>query len=272
MLACDAPVDRATTLAEALRLRAATPEATVLAGGTDVMVALEAGSLHPTRVLDLWGCAELRGISADGRRIGALTIWTEVARAETLPEALRACARTVGAVQIQNRGTVGGNIVNASPAGDSLPLWLALDAELELASVRGVRRVPAEAFWLGYRKTALAPDELLVAVHLPPLRGTLHYRKVGTRMAQSISKVMLGGRLSVVDGRVTEARVALGSVGPVPLRLPSVEAALIGKPVDPAAADLVARDIHPIDDIRSTRAYRLRVARNIVRRWLEGLG
>jgi CO/xanthine dehydrogenase FAD-binding subunit len=234
------------------------------------MVYLEAGSLTPTTVLDLWGCRELRGVSHDGRTLGALTTWTDVARHDALPAALRDCARTVGAAQIQNRGTVGGNIVNASPAGDSLPLWLALDAVFELASVRGVRHVPAADFWQGYKKIALAADELLTRVHLHPHVGDrLHYRKVGTRLAQAISKVVLGARLRVVDGVVTDARVALGSVGPVPLRAHHVEAALVGRPVDPAAASVVLRDIAPIDDIRSTASYRNRVAVNIVRGWLE---
>lgn len=276
------PVDRPRTLADALALRAEHPDATVLAGGTDLMVSLELGAWAPTRVLDLWGVKELRGIhTTEGgvTRVGALCTWTDVARAGVLPAALRDAARTVGAPQIQNRGTVGGNIVNASPAGDSLPMWLALDAELELRSTRGVRTVPAAAFWLGYRRTALAPDELLSAVLLPPRTWApagpdhLVYRKVGTRLAQAISKVVLGGRLRVEGGVVTEARVALGSVAPTPVRLPSVEAALTGRPLAeaPAAAALVARDIHPIDDIRSTADYRLRVAQNVVHTWLASV-
>jgi CO/xanthine dehydrogenase FAD-binding subunit len=265
-----APVSRAHNLAEALALRASHPAATVLAGGTDLMVFVEAGQAAPTEILDLWGCADMRGITEDGHTIGALTTWSQVAHHPALPDALRACARTVGAVQIQNRGTVGGNIVNASPAGDSLPLWLALDAVFEVASVRGSRRIPAAEFWTAYRKTALAPDELLVAVHIAPVPSDrLHYRKVGTRLAQAISKVVLGGRLRVVDGIVTEARVAFGSVAPIPVRALHVEAALVGHPVDPDAADQVAADIAPIDDIRSTRDYRLKVATNIVRAWLE---
>lgn len=269
MLSSSAPVVRAHTLAEALRLRADHPDATVLAGGTDVMVFLELDAIHPSLLLDVWPCTELRHVS--GSRIGALATWTDVARCAQLPEALRDCARTVGAPQIQNRGTVGGNIVNASPAGDSLPMWLALDAEFELASVRGTRRVAAADFWLGYRKTALAPDELLTAVHLPPLRGTLHYRKVGTRLAQAISKVVLGARIVVEGGVVTDARVALGSVAPVPVRARHVEAALLGRPVDPAAADAIVDDIAPIDDIRSTADYRRTVARNVVRGWLRSV-
>jgi CO/xanthine dehydrogenase FAD-binding subunit len=267
-----APVWNPQTLMEALALRAEHPKATVLAGGTDLMVFVEGGSLHLDEVLNLWSCDELRGIkmTSDGIRIGALNTWTDIRRDERLPAALCECARTVGAEQIQNRGTVGGNIVNASPAGDSLPLWLALDSVFEVASVRGTRMVPASEFWTGYRTTALAGDELLLAVHIGiHSDDRITYRKVGTRMAQAISKVVLGGRLQVQDGQVTHARLALGSVGPVPLRLPSVEAALIGKPIDPSAADAVAKDITPIDDIRSTADYRMTVATRIIRSWLK---
>jgi xanthine dehydrogenase small subunit len=267
-----APVWNPQTLMEALALRAEHPNATVLAGGTDIMVFVEGGSLQLDEVLNLWSCDELRSIekTSDGIRIGALNTWTDIRYDERLPDALRECARTVGAEQIQNRGTVGGNIVNASPAGDSLPLWLALDAVLEVASVRGSRMVPASEFWTGYRTTALDADELLLAVHIG-IHDTdrITYRKVGTRMAQAISKVVLGGRLQVQDGRVTHARLALGSVGPVPLRLPSVEAALIGRPIHSSAADAVAQDITPIDDIRSTADYRRTVATRIVRSWLK---
>ncbi len=270
MLASAAPVHRAHTLAEALAQRAAHPHATLLAGGTDLMVFIELGSVAPTAIIDLWACRELRGITTDGRTIGALTTWTDLARHAAIPAALRECARTVGAPQIQNRGTVGGNIVNASPAGDSLPLWLALDAIFELASVRGTRHVPASEFWLGYRKTALATDELLTRVHLHPHGDDrLGYRKVGTRRAQAISKVVLGGRLRLRDGIVTDARVALGSVAATPIRARHVEAALVGHPIDLAAADAVTRDITPIDDIRSTAAYRNTVARNVIRAWLS---
>lgn len=270
MLTCPAPVTRVTTLQEALAQRASHPRATVLAGGTDLMVFIELGSVQPTAILDLWGCTELRGISADGRTLGALSTWSDVVAHPGLPAALRDCARTVGAPQIQNRGTIGGNIVNASPAGDSLPMWLAMDAMFELASVRGVREVPASAFWIGYRKTTLAPDELLTRVHLRPHESDrLHYRKVGARLAQTISKVVVGGRLRVVEGVVTEARVALGSVAPTPIRAYHVEAALLGKPIDPAAAAAVHDDIAPVDDIRSTSEYRRTVAVNVIRTWLE---
>jgi xanthine dehydrogenase small subunit len=272
MYTSEAQVWTATTLDEALQLRAEHPEATILAGGTDVMVFIEGGTLRPESVLNIWPCADLKGIESNGNgvRIGALSTWTEVGLCTELPSALRECAATVGAAQIQNRATVGGNIVNASPAGDSLPLWLVLDAQFELASVRGRRMVPASEFWTGYRTTALAADELLLAVHISwDPTDEIVYRKVGTRMAQSISKVVLGGRLRVRDGIVAEARVAMGSVAPVPLRLPSVEAALIGGPISAQAADQVHLDIQPIDDVRSTADYRVAVAARVVRSWLE---
>ena len=175
----------------------------------------------------------------------------------------------MGAAQIQNRGTVGGNIVNGSPAGDSLPLWLALDAELEVASIRGSRRIAAVDFWTGYRSNALAKDELLIAVYIQPDSGdVLHYRKVGTRMAQSISKVVLGARIRLEDGHITEARIAMGSVAATPIRLCSVETALVaGEGI--SAADHVVEDITPIDDIRSTSTYRNTVAKRIVASLLE---
>jgi len=269
-----APVHSAKDLDEALALRHAHPDATILAGGTDVMVFLEAGAIDPSRIINLWGCDGLRGIREDeetgGVRIGAMSTWTDLIRHAAIPEVLQECGRTVGAAQIQNRGTVGGNIVNASPAGDSLPLWLALDAEFEVASIAGSRRIAAVDFWKDYRQVDLRPDELLIAVHIQPnYTDHLHYRKVGTRMALAISKVILGGRLRIEDGIVTQARVALGSVAPVPLRLPSVEAALVGKPIDAGAADHVAQDIQPIDDVRSTSGYRTGVATRIVRSWLE---
>ena len=272
MYTSQANVWTASTLDEALQLRAEHPEATILAGGTDVMVFIEGGSLRPESVLNIWPCADLKGIVSTeaGIRIGALSTWTEVGECADLPAALRECAATVGAAQIQYRGTVGGNIANASPAGDSLPLWLALDAEFELASIRGRRMVAANDFWTGYRTTALAADELLLAVHLSfDPTDEIVYRKVGTRMAQSISKVVLGGRLRIEDGVVTEARGAMGAVAPVPLRLPTVEAALTGKPVSPDAANQVSDDIQPIDDVRSTAEYRIAVAARVVRSWLE---
>ncbi len=265
-----APVWTATTLTEALQLRAEHPEATVLAGGTDLMVFVESGAMTLNGVLNIWGCEGLSGIASndDGVRIGAMSTWRDVRASALMPDALRECAATVGAAQIQNRGTVGGNIVNGSPAGDSLPLWLALDAQFEVASVDGSRRIEASEFWTGYRQNATQPNELLVAVHITPVEGdNLHFRKVGTRMAQAISKVVLGGRIRRDGERITEARVALGSVAATPVRLPTVEAALVaGEGLN--AAEHVQRDISPIDDIRSTSDYRMSVAKRIVQSWI----
>lgn len=265
MLASTAPVVRPRTLADALAMRNDNPDATVLAGGTDVFVYMEAGVLAPTRVIDLWGCAGLRGIAIESGalRLGALTTYTDLVVHPLVPNVVREAALTVGAVQIQNRGTIGGNICNGSPAGDTLPVWLALDAEFELHSVDGTRRVSAAEYWLAYKKSKLQPNELLVAVHLPDVQGIAHFRKVGTRMAQSISKVVFAARRG--DG---VARMAFGAVGPIPFRLPAAEAAVVQGATPDEVVALVHAGISPITDVRSTKEYRLRVAGNIVRSWL----
>lgn len=273
MLTSHAAVLNPTSLDDALALRAAHPDARPIAGGTDLMVQIESGSLNPGQILNLWGIKALRGIdeTAAGVRIGALATWTDIiaspatqAHAPALVEA----SQTVGARQIQNRGTLAGNVANASPAGDSLPVLLALDAEVEATGQGGSRRIAMADLYTGYRALSLKPDELITAIHLP-LRHAgdrQHFRKVGTRMAQSISKVMLGARVRIEGGVVSQARIAFGSVAATPIRVPAVEAALVGKPVDPAAADRL--QIKPIDDIRSTAAYRNSVARRILRRIL----
>lgn len=280
MQTCTAPVWTARTLDEALALRAEHPDAVVLAGGTDLMVALEAGGPPPVEVLNLWGCEGLSGVwetEDGGLRLGALTPFAAL-RDAPVPEALKDCARTIGASQIQARATLGGNIVNASPAGDSLPLWLALDASFELRSRVGRRVVPADTFFLSYRKVDLAPDELLTAILLPSVEysgDTIVYRKVGTRLAQAISKVVLGGRVRLDGARVAAARLALGSVAPVPARLLNVEGVLVGRELSAASVESALSrlnlDIAPIDDVRSTAAYRARVAANVLRAWLCGL-
>ena len=279
MLTCPSPVFTARTLAEALALRAEHPDAAPLAGGTDLMVALEAGQAPAPAYLNLWGCRDLRQIEADGQgglRLGALVTFRELGQAQGLPAVLGEMSRTIGAAQIQARGTIGGNIANASPAGDSLPLWLALGARVEVASVRGTRTVPSDSFFLGYRRVDLAPDELITAVLVPPWTTESgpdlhHYRKVGTRLAQAISKVVFAGALRIEGGLVSEARLAMGSVAPIPTRLRTVEAAMLGRPVDPSVVERIPFDIKPIDDVRSTAEYRLAVARSIVRAWLESL-
>ena len=279
MLTSSATYEKPASLDEALRFLASNSDATVLAGGTDLMVEQELGVRPMSTVLDVFDVPEMRGIRKHGKRIwiGATTTWTDIAHDELLLEeapSLAECARTVGALQIQNRGTLGGNLANASPAGDSLPVLLSLDAMVEAASAhRGPRFIPIDRFFLGYRKIELQPDELITGVWLPARapEDVTHYRKVGTRLAQAISKVVLGARLKIDDGTVKEARIAYGSVAAVPLRCETAERALIGRPVDPRMAELVARDISPIDDIRSTATYRNKVAVNILRAWLESL-
>lgn len=267
MSSSEAEVLRPRNLDEALQLRADHPDAVVLAGGTDLMVYLESGTLRPRKVLDIWNLRELRTLRSitGGQLYGAGLTCTDVIHAPGTHPLVREAALSVGAVQIQNRATLGGNICNASPAGDTLPVWLALKAEFELASVSGVRRVPAAEFWKGYKRTELREHELLVGILVRPFAGHMHFRKVGTRMAQSISKVVFAGRY--VPG--VDAALAFGAVGPTPLRCPEAERALVAgaRPADVAA--IVEREIHPIDDVRSSADYRRRVAGNIVRHWLE---
>lgn len=272
---------RPATIVEAATARAAHPDWMVLAGGTDLMV----NATHreePAGIIDLWNCAELRGIvrtADDTIRIRAGTPWLDVihnADVATHVPILAAAAREIGAFQIQARGTIGGNIVTSSPVGDSLPVLLALDAELELASVRGRRQVPYREFCTGYRTTLLAPDELIVSAKLPATNPntTLTWRKVGTRRAQSISKVMGAAAIEVDGGVVKSARVALGAVADRPIRIAAVEDAVRG--LTPARAADAARAalrgaIKPIDDVRSTATYRLDVAENLVARFFSGI-
>jgi CO/xanthine dehydrogenase FAD-binding subunit len=256
------------------------PGARVVAGGTDLMVALHAGVLEASTLLDLWKVRELAGISEDGGwlELGALTTYTDLIESglvrRRLPALVEAAA-TVGAVQIQNRGTVGGNLANASPAADLAPVFSALDALVVLASrARGVRQVSIHDFFLGYRRTCLEPGELLTAVRvpLPPPGEQVVFRKVGTRRAQAISKVVLAAALSVAGKRLTRIRVAAGSVAPTVVRLRRAEAALGGAslPVSSEAVQAaVAGDVSPIDDVRSTAAYRRQVVGNILWRFLQ---
>jgi CO/xanthine dehydrogenase FAD-binding subunit len=256
-----------------------------LAGGTDLMVTMtgEIGE-PPSRVLDIWGLDELRGIrmEADGLVIGALTTYTDLRRSPEVRElapALAEAAATIGAAQIQNRGTLGGNVVNASPAGDTLPVLLALDAELVLGSVRGERTVAATDFWPSYRTTARRDDELLLRIRIPRVDGRqVRFRKIGTRRAQAISKVVmaLAWRSTGDDAPWIDVRLALGSVAATTIRVPAVEAVLEGgrptrETADAAAAALVAA-VQPIDDVRSTAAYRRLVAGRILHRLIRDEG
>jgi CO/xanthine dehydrogenase FAD-binding subunit len=278
------PVVSPASLAEAFAVMAQAP-ARPIAGGTDLMVALT-GELGdpPERVVDLWKLDDLRGIVLDGDAVsmGPLTTYTQLRRSaicrEHLPALVEAAA-TIGAAQIQNRGTIGGNVANASPAGDTLPVLLALDASFLCGSVRGERAVAASDFWPAYRTTELQPDELLVRIRIPLAAGReTRFRKIGTRRAQSISKVVIA--LSYRDsGRAKpwrDVRLALGSVAPTPMRARATELALEGRPPTPETADraaeTLAAELHPIDDVRSTAEYRRLVAARVLHRLIREAG
>jgi CO/xanthine dehydrogenase FAD-binding subunit len=243
-----------------------------IAGGTDVMVMLSSGKLAHRRWVDVWGLGELRfvRVAEDAIELGALTTYTDVRRhpllAAELPMLVQAASET-GGIAIQNRGTLGGNIGNASPAADSPPALLAYGASVVLASRRGERTVPYEAFHTGYKKTVAEPDEMVVRVVVPRSKAPRvhYYRKVGPRRAQAISKVCFAACVERSGARVTGARIALGGVAPVPVRALEAERAMVaGEPL-PAVSAALARAIAPIDDVRSTSAYRRRVADNLLR-------
>jgi CO/xanthine dehydrogenase FAD-binding subunit len=270
-------------------LATASPEgqARPIAGGTDLMVALT-GELGepPASLVDLWAIDALRGIGLDGDALtlGALTTYTDIRRSALCREhvpALVDAAATIGAAQIQNRGTLGGNIANASPAGDTLPVLLAADAVFVLGSVRGEREVPAAEFWTAYRRTALAPDELVLRIRIPlAANRDMRFRKVGTRRAQSISKVVLAAAWRSVPGGPGGAwhdvRVALGSVAATPIRARATEASIEGRAPTPETADLAAEtlagELSPIEDVRSTVEYRRLVAARILHRVIREAG
>jgi xanthine dehydrogenase small subunit len=281
------PVDSPRALANAYPLLAG---ARPIAGGTDLMVQIT-GELGepPDRVVDIWGLNELRGIRVEGDAlvIGALTTYTEIQRSNAVRQhlpVLAVVAATIGAAQIQNRGTIGGNVANASPAGDTLPVLLATDAVIVLGSARGERSVPAAVFFPQYRRTARAEDELVLAVRFPiDAAREVRFRKVGTRRAQAISKVVMAlswktdgaGGLGA-ESRWHDVRLALGSVAPTPVRAPATEAVLEGsaptqETADTAAAALEA-EIQPIDDVRSTAAYRRAVAGRVLHRLIRDAG
>jgi len=252
------------------------------AGGTDLMVLLEAGKLPHKKFLNIWNLAELRGIqtSADHVTLGALTTYTEVRGHEILarefPLLCRAAAET-GSVATQNRGTLGGNIANASPAADSPPALLVYDAEIEIVSASGVRWIPYQQFHSGYKQMDLQPAELIRRVRVPRNKNAWrqHFRKVGTRRAQAISKVCLAAAARMDPGRIGDVRIVLGSVAPTALRAVRTEEVLRGQRPEPAilrvAQDALAREIAPIDDIRSTLRYRRTVARNLLAEFIESL-
>ena len=261
-------VRSAASLGEALTVMR-DDQRTPIAGATDLYVALNFGTLEPRRFLDIWAVKELRDISMNGSTlvIGALATYTSLIRsplvARHLPMLVEA-SRQVGGPQIQNRGTLGGNVANASPAGDSLPVLAAADAVIVLRSADAERRVPITEFYTGYRATVMRPNELIVAIEILPIEGKQWFRKVGTRAAQAISKIVVAGV------RAAAPRIAFGSVAPTVVRVPETERSLAAGATIDEAALVLSREIVPIDDIRSTAEYRMRVATNLLRRfWAE---
>ena len=271
------------SLNDALQLLAREPEVwKPFAGGTDLMVLLESGKLPHKNYVNVWNLQELRGIEVTDADLtmGALTTYTDVqANAVLRKEFPMLCqaARETGGLAIQNRGTLGGNIVNASPAADSPPALLAYDAELELVSTSGSRWLPYRDFHTGYKSMLIRPQELLVKIRLPrqpkEFSGLHHYyRKVGTRKAQAISKVCFAAVARMNGTQIVDIRVALGSVAPIPIRCLETEAALRNQRLDRTTIEKgkqeLAKEIVPIDDIRSTRDYRLRVSLNLLEDFL----
>ena len=245
------------------------------AGGTDLMVLLEAGKLPHGNYINIWSLKELRGIEAADSHVtlGALTTYTEVQSHPVLqsefPMLCQAASET-GGLAIQNRGTIGGNVVNASPAADSPPALLAYDAEIELISTGGSRWLPYHGFHTGYKQMLIGPNELLSRIRMPRnTRGATHYyRKVGTRKAQAISKVCLAALAKLDADQISDARIAFGSVAPIVVRCVQTENALRGQRPDAdtikSACAVLSQEISPIDDIRSTADYRLQVAKNLL--------
>jgi CO/xanthine dehydrogenase FAD-binding subunit len=252
------------------------------AGGTDLMVLLEAGLLTHKKFLSIWHLSELKGIEVtpDTLTLGALTTYTEVERHEVLRREfplLGAAARETGGIAIQNRGTVGGNIANASPAADTPPALLIYDAELEIVSAKGARRLPYKDFHIGYKQMNMQPDELLARIMLPRTSAGLktYYRKIGTRKAQAISKVCFAAGARMDGDKIADVRLALGSVAPTVVRCYETEKILHGRAIDEqsikSARVALMKEIVPIDDVRSTAEYRLRVAANVLEDYLRQL-
>ena len=270
------------TLADALRLQAdERTRGKLLAGGTDLMVQWASGVPIPERATSLWNLPELSAIEIFGDCIEIGAGVTHAFLRDCKPihrhlPALIAAAATVGAAQIQSRGTLGGNAANASPAGDTAPALLVSGGSVRLASLSGVRDVPLEKFWTAYRKIDARPDEIILAFRLPKRgRAAERFRKIGTRQAQAISKVMAASRILFRNNRIESAALALGSVAPTPVRLTQVEAFLAGQRLTPALIDeaekLAQATVQPIADIRSSAEYRRWASGRLVRDALENL-
>jgi len=270
-------------LTAVLDLLAAEPgKWTPIAGGTELMVAFSAGRLNAPRLVSLWGIRDLRFIERreDSIAIGAGTTFLDLRKNAAIASELRLLARAaswIGSVANQSRATLGGNLVNGSPAADSSPALLAYDAEVEMISLRGRRRTLYAEFHTGYKRNVLAPDELLYAIHVPLrfARYRQYLRKVGTRRAMAIAKVALGATAMLEEEVVREIRLGAASLAPYPVRLRRTEAALIGRKPSretaDAAREVLLAEVKPIDDIRSTEPYRRRVAANLLEEFLLGL-
>jgi xanthine dehydrogenase small subunit len=280
-LLADPEADSPQALADAFALLADGGRRPI-AGGTDTLVERAGGPASASRYLDLSRLSELRGIRLEGETLilGAGTTYAELRR-DALVAAhapvLAEMAAAVGAAQLQNRGTLGGNIATASPAGDSLPVLLALDAAIVVGGAHGERTVPAADFFPAYRRTALAPDELILRIEVPVVADRIAaFRKVGKRRAQAISVVAVAVAWRPDGDRWRDVRVALGSVAPTPIRARATEATLEGAPPTAEVAELAGRtlaaEISPIDDVRSTAAYRRAVAGRILRRIVSEAG
>ncbi len=265
-----------SSLADALALLKREPGVwKPFAGGTDLMVLLEGGKLPHRNYINIWSLKELRGIEVTDSHItlGALTTYTEVQSHPVLqsefPMLCQAASET-GGLAIQNRGTIGGNIVNASPAADSPPALLAYDAEIELISSDSSRWLTYSSFHTGYKQMLIGPNELLARIRMPRnTRGATHYyRKVGTRKAQAISKVCLAALAKLHSDQISDCRIVFGSVAPIVVRCVQTEDALRGRKPDTgtikSACATLSQEISPIDDIRSTADYRLQVAKNLL--------
>jgi xanthine dehydrogenase small subunit len=254
------------TLDEALRMMRDEGPLVPIAGCTDVFVGLHFGTQPLRRFLNLWPLDELRGIEVrdDVLRIGALATHLEISRSPEVRDRLpmlAAAAREVGGVQIQSRGTLAGNVANGSPAGDALPVLAAAEAIVLLRHSGGERRVRVRDFFTGYRSTVMRPDELIVAIEIPRVEGRQWFRKVGTRAAQAISKVVMAAV------RAQHPRIALGSVAATVVRLPRTESCLGGGGTIEEAKRVLLDEIEPIDDVRSSADYRRRVAANLLAAW-----
>lgn len=253
----------------------------IIAGGTDLMVLYSSGLALPSNILDIWHLEELKAISDESNhlKIGALCTYTKLINDENVKRfapSLVNASKTIGAIQIQNRGTLGGNIVNGSPAGDSLPVLAAFDAELEIGSINSVRRVRFNDFYTGYRQTVLSKNEILLNILLPKQKQEEQssFYKVGTRAAQAISKIVMAVRANVdSEKKINSIAIALGSVAPTVIRASQTEKLLkdsfINSKVIEEAKKQLSQEIKPIDDIRSTEHYRRVVTGNLIAKFLR---